>query len=71
MIGKTDKSPQLNMYQVPWIQFINKEHELYQLAERIDWDGLDGSDKEIEQGIYIVRYLSKNAAKTLRIVKVG
>jgi IS5 family transposase len=41
MIGKTDKTPQMNMYQVPLIQFINKEHELYQLAERIDWDGLE------------------------------
>jgi IS5 family transposase len=41
MIGKTNKTPQLNMYQVPLIQFINKEHELYQLAERIDWDGLE------------------------------
>jgi IS5 family transposase len=41
MIGKTDKTPQLHMYQVPLIQFINKEHELYQLAERIDWDSLE------------------------------
>ena len=41
MIGKTDKTPQLNMYQIPLIQFINKEHELYQLAERIDWDELE------------------------------
>jgi IS5 family transposase len=41
MKGKTDKTPQLNMYQVPLIQFINKEHELCQLAERIDWDGLE------------------------------
>lgn len=38
---KTDKSLQLNMYQVPLIQFINMEHELYQLAERTDWDGLE------------------------------
>jgi IS5 family transposase len=41
MIGKTDKTPQLNMYQVPLIQFIDKEHELYQLAERIDWDEIE------------------------------
>ncbi len=41
MIGKTDKSPQLHMYQVPLIQFINEEHELYQLAERINWDELE------------------------------
>ncbi|KPL16556.1 MAG: hypothetical protein AMS23_03105 [Bacteroides sp. SM1_62] len=36
----------------------------------ITWDGKDGSGEEIEQGIYLVRYLSKNASKTLRIVKV-
>ena len=41
MIGKTDKTPQLNMYQVPLLQFINKEHELFQLSERIDWDNLE------------------------------
>ena len=41
MIGKTDKTPQLSVYQVPLIQFINKGHELCQLAERIDWDGLE------------------------------
>lgn len=41
MIGKIDKSPQLNMYQVPLIQFINKDHELYILAERINWDELE------------------------------
>ncbi len=40
-IGKTDKTPQLHMYQVPLIQFINKDHELYQVAERIDWDELE------------------------------
>jgi hypothetical protein len=38
MIGKTDKTPQLNMYQAPLLQFINKEHELFQLSERINWD---------------------------------
>lgn len=41
MIGKTDKTPQLNIYQVPLLQFINKEHELYILAERINWDELE------------------------------
>ena len=41
MIGKTDKTPQLNMYQVPLVQFINKQHELCQLAEKINWDELE------------------------------
>ena len=41
MLGKTDKNPQLNVYQVPLIQFINKSHELCQAAEQIDWDDLE------------------------------
>ena len=41
MIGKTDKTPQLNMYQVPITQFINKNHELYQLSERINWEEIE------------------------------
>jgi len=36
----------------------------------ITWDGMNGYGEKIEQGVYIVRYLSKNAAKILRIVKV-
>ena len=41
MIGKTDKTPQLNIYQVPIVQFINKDHELYQLSERINWEEIE------------------------------
>jgi IS5 family transposase len=41
MLGKTDKTPQLNMYQVPLIQFIDKSHELCQAAEQIDWESLE------------------------------
>ena len=41
MIGKTDKTPQLNIYEVPLVQFINKDHELCQLAEKINWDDLE------------------------------
>lgn len=41
MIGKTDKSPQLHMCQISIIQFFNKEHELYQLSERINWDEIE------------------------------
>jgi len=36
----------------------------------LTWDGKDASGEEIEQGVYIVRYLSKNAAKTIRVVKI-
>ena len=36
----------------------------------LTWDGKDGSGEEIAQGIYLVRYLSKNASQTIRVVKV-
>ena len=36
----------------------------------LTWDGKDASGEEIEQGIYIVRYLANNAAKTIRVVKI-
>lgn len=41
MLGKTDKSPQLNIFQVPLVQFIDMTHELCQVAEQIDWDELE------------------------------
>ncbi len=41
MIGKTDKSPQLNIFQVPFTQFTNPRHELYVLANQIDWQGVE------------------------------
>lgn len=41
MIGKRDGSPQLNIFQVPLVQFINKDHELCQLAEQIDWPSVE------------------------------
>jgi hypothetical protein len=41
MIGKTDKTPQLNMYHVPLVQIFNKGHKLCQLAEKINWDELE------------------------------
>jgi IS5 family transposase len=41
MLGKTDKTPQLNIYQVPLIQFIDKTHELCLAAEQINWDELE------------------------------
>ena len=41
MIGKTDKSPQMNIFQTPLTQFINTGHELYVLANQIDWQGVE------------------------------
>ena len=62
MIGKTDKTPQLNMYQVPLLQFINKDHELYILAERINWD-------EIEQDLSEY-YCGDNGRPSIPIRKI-
>ena len=44
----------------------------YQVEDRvkITWDGKDDSGNEIEQGIYIVRFVSKDITKTLRIIKI-
>ena len=38
MIGKSDKSPQLNFFSIPLVQFINIEHELCLLAQKINWE---------------------------------
>jgi len=63
MIGKTDKTPQLNMYQVPIVQFINKEHELCQLSERINWD-------ELEQDLSVY-YCPDNGRPSIPIRKIA
>jgi len=36
MVGKIDKTPQMDMFQTPLIHFINKQHELYQLSTQIN-----------------------------------
>ena len=38
MIGKSDKNPQLNFFSIPLVQFINMEHELCVLAQKINWE---------------------------------
>ena len=43
MIGKKEKHPQLNMFQVPLKQFINESHELVQLSKKIDWESLESN----------------------------
>lgn len=37
MVGKTEKTPQLNFFQTPLVQFIDLKHPLCILAEKIDW----------------------------------
>lgn len=41
MVGKKEKNPQLNMFQVPLKQFINERHELVQLSKKIDWESIE------------------------------
>jgi IS5 family transposase len=41
MVGKKEKAPQLNMFQVPLKQFINESHELVQLSKKIGWESLE------------------------------
>jgi IS5 family transposase len=40
MVGKTAKSPQLDIFKTPLTQFINHNHELFILSNKIDWEGL-------------------------------
>lgn len=41
MVGKKEKPPQLNMFQIPLKQFISESHELVQLSRKIDWEDLE------------------------------
>jgi len=41
MVGKKEKTPQLNMFQVPLKQFINESHELVGLSKKIDWESIE------------------------------
>ena len=43
MIGKIDKTPQLEMFKVPLKQFIKEDHELVLLSKKIDWEQLESS----------------------------
>lgn len=38
MVAKTEKHPQLNMFKTPLKQFLNMNHEICILANRIDWE---------------------------------
>ncbi len=41
MVGKQNKTPQLSIFDTPLKRFINLEHELCILSERIDWDSVE------------------------------
>lgn len=38
MVGKIEKTPQLNIFKIPLVSFIRKDHELCLLSRKIDWD---------------------------------
>ncbi len=38
MVGKIDKTPQLNIFKVPLVSFIREDHELCLMAKKINWD---------------------------------
>jgi IS5 family transposase len=40
MVGKQNKTPQLNIFDTPIERFINLEHELCILSKQIDWDSI-------------------------------
>lgn len=62
MIGKIDKTPQLNIFKIPLIHFINKSHELCLLADKIDWNDLESS--------FSVYYTEDNGRPSIPIRKV-
>jgi len=41
MLGKKEKNPQLNMFQIPLKQFINEDHSLVLLSKKIGWEELE------------------------------
>jgi IS5 family transposase len=46
MVAKTEKNPQLSIFRTPLKQFINMEHEICVLADRIDWENVSDDFKE-------------------------
>ncbi len=41
MIGKQNKTPQLNIFDTPIKNFINLKHELCELSHRLDWESIE------------------------------
>ena len=41
MVGKQDNTPQLSIFDTPLEKFINLEHELCVLSQKIDWDSVE------------------------------
>jgi len=51
MLKKIPRQQQLEMYKTILVSFINPEHELCQLAKKIDWEKLE---KDLEPTYYKV-----------------
>lgn len=62
MIGKTDKTPQLNIFKIPLNLYIKTDHELCLLSKKIDWDKLE---EEFSQ-----YYCSDNGRPSIPIRKI-
>jgi len=63
MVGKIAKNPQLEVFKIPLVQFIQESHELCVLANKIDWDSLE---KDLS-----VYYTLNNGRPSIPIRKVA
>lgn len=61
MIGKIEKTPQLNLFEIPLITFINLQHELVILSQQINW-------KEVDE--YFGKYFSEIGRPSVPIRKL-
>ncbi len=41
MVGKLPKTHQLDFFQTPLVNFIDMDHELVRLTQRIDWESVE------------------------------
>jgi IS5 family transposase len=63
MIGKIDKTPQLDIFRVPLKQRVRKDHSLLQLAATINWD-------QISSGL-AVHYSPDKGRKAIPVRKMA
>lgn len=62
MVGKTEKTPQLNVFKIPLDLYIDKNHELCLLSEKIDWDQVEEDFSEY--------YCANNGRPSIPIRKI-
>jgi IS5 family transposase len=61
MVGKIDKTPQLNLYEVPLKNFINLNHELVLLTQKLNWEEAEN---------YFTKYFSEIGRPSIPIRKL-